>query len=50
MHYTNIMSILSREISILQDTGDINRFVEIYYEYCTDRANELKEKLEKGVE
>lgn len=50
LHYTNIMSIFSREISVLQDTGDINRFVEIYYEYCIDRANELKEKLEKGVE
>ena len=50
LHYVNIMSILSNEIHVLQETGDINRFVEVYYNYCIDRANKLKEKLEKGVE
>lgn len=40
-------SIFSNEVSVLQETRDIDRFIEMYYKYvkqCLDRYEGLKER------
>ena len=47
--YSNSFSIFSREVEVLQETKDINRFVEMYYRYCKERYEELLKGKEDGV-
>ena len=39
----NKWSIFSNEVNILQETRDVDRFIEKFYKYCRDIVKELEE-------
>lgn len=45
--YVNAMSIFSREIDVLIETGDIDHFVDIYMKYCKDTAERCEEWMKE---